>query len=137
MKLSKAVILELKSVIKYYKYLHLKENEVIIKVFTVRWDTETCEVYLNQKNEKLASYETLNKFLIGLVSSVELKNCPYLLVAVAINRKGNIVIKDNGELALFHTQPKNIHSELVQKPNVSVTGGRAEQNESVPYSTKQ
>ncbi len=136
MKLSKAVIQELKSVIKYYKYLHLKSNEVLIKVFTVRWDTETLEVYLNQKNEKLASIETMNKFLIGLLNSVELANCPYLLVAVAINRKGNIVVKDDGELALFHTKPKNIHSELVQKLNTSVAGGRAEQNESVPYSTK-
>jgi hypothetical protein len=136
MKLSKAVIQELKSVIKYYKYLHLKENEVIIKVFTVRWDTETCEVYLNQKNEKLASIETMNKFLIGLLNSVELKNCPYLLVAVAINRKGNIVLNNNGELALFHTKPKNIHPELVERTNISTTGGRAEQNENIPYSTK-
>jgi hypothetical protein len=137
MKLSQAVIKELKSVIKYYKYLHLKNNEVLIKVFTVRWDTETLEVYLNQKNEKLASIETMNRFLRGLLNSVELASCPYLLVAVAIDRKGNIKIDSNGELALFHTKPKNIHPELVEKTNVSTTGGRAEQSENAPYSTKQ
>ena len=140
MKLSKLVIKELRTMIRYYKYFHLKDNEVIIKTFTVRWDVETCEVYCNQKDEKLASYETLNKFLIGMTSSVKLASCPFLLVSVAVNRKGQIVVRDNGELALYHTQPKNINPNLVEvakpKTGASVAGGQAERDVNVPYSTK-
>lgn len=134
MKLSKATISEIKKVLAYYRYGHLKNNEFLLKVFRVRWDSERKEVFLNQLEEVVVLGEQnitrVNTLLITkhLIGSTELR------AIVAINRSGKIVNKGNGDLWITHNTNAKFNENLVMTTTTIIAvGSRAEQSETKPY----
>jgi hypothetical protein len=142
MKLSKAVIKEVKRMIAYYRYAYLKQYETLIKVFRVRWDEERVEVYLNQLDEVLSNTTNQTILITNLFDKHNFDKHKDLLLLVGIkchakNGLGKIALQDDGTLFIYHNKPAKVNKNLVEieknrNTYFLVEGNRAKQCDSKP-----